>query len=115
VLGEADANVLEGRRRAGEEFTAGNREGSPRGSGFHRSTSQAPGSAAGMLVGKKVVPMDLSRTQFIKLLRHAGLEDVADAAETTLPAQVDARALDKFCSAYGVSMSMLTDRMGASP
>jgi hypothetical protein len=59
--------------------------------------------------------MDLSRSQFIKLLRHAGLNDVADAAEAALPDPVDAKILNKFCSAHGVSLSMLTDRMGASP
>ena len=59
--------------------------------------------------------MDLSREQFIKMLRHAGLNDVADAAEAELAGQVDAKAVNKFCTAHGLSLSMLTDRMGASP
>jgi hypothetical protein len=59
--------------------------------------------------------MDLSREQFIKLLRHAGLTDVADAAAAELPEHPGARTLAAFCTSHGVSVSMLTDRMGASP
>ena len=33
----------------------------------------------------------------------------------TLPDPVDSKTLAKFCTAHGVSLSMLTDRMGASP
>lgn len=68
-----------------------------------------------MHIVKKVVLVDLSRAQFLKLLRHAGLNDVADEAEETLPDPVDAQTLSRFCTAHGVSVSMLTDRMGASP
>jgi hypothetical protein len=66
-------------------------------------------------IAKKVVQMDLSRAQFLKLLRHAGLNDVAEEAEATLPDPVDGPTLNKFCTAHGVSVSMLTDRMGSSP
>jgi hypothetical protein len=59
--------------------------------------------------------MDLSREQLIKLLRHAGLDEIADTAAATLPDHVDAQTAEKFCVAQGLSMSMLTDRMGASP
>jgi hypothetical protein len=59
--------------------------------------------------------MDLSRDQFIKMLRRAGLNDAADAAEAELGSQVDPQALNKFCTAHALSLSTLTDRMGASP
>jgi hypothetical protein len=59
--------------------------------------------------------MDLSREQFIKMLRRAGLNDAADAAEAELDSQVDAKAVNRFCTAHALSLSMLTDRMGASP
>jgi hypothetical protein len=62
-----------------------------------------------------VVLVDLSREQFIKMLRHAGLTDVADAAAAKLPEETDAKTLAEFCTSHGVSVSMLTDRMGASP
>jgi hypothetical protein len=66
-------------------------------------------------VGKKVVLVDLSREQIVRALRHAGMNEIADAAEATLPDHVDTVTADKFCAAQGISMSMLTDRMGASP
>ena len=59
--------------------------------------------------------MDLSRQQIIKLLRRAGLDDLADQAEATLPDPVDTRTVNQFWSAHGVSASVLMDRMGASP
>jgi hypothetical protein len=65
--------------------------------------------------GKKVVLVDLSREQFIKMLRHAGLTDAADAAAAEIPEDAGAKTIAAFCTAHGVSVSMLTDRMGASP
>jgi hypothetical protein len=64
---------------------------------------------------KKVVPVDLSREQIVKQLRQAGLHEIADAAETTLPDPVDSKTVSQFCAAHGVSVSTLMDRMGASP
>ena len=107
-------NALTGRRRGGADFIAAT--GKDRRvvpvlpeviTGSRRSSRVA--------FGKKVVLMDLTRAQYIKLLRHAGLNDVADTAEATLPDPVDAKTLARFCTANGVSLSMLTDRMGASP
>jgi hypothetical protein len=105
---------MKSRRRGGEDFIA--QAGKDRPvvlvlpeviTGSRRSSRVA--------FGKKVVLMDLSRAQYIKLLRHAGLNDVADTAEAELPDPVDSKTLAKFCTAHGVSLSMLTDRMGASP
>jgi hypothetical protein len=62
-----------------------------------------------------VVLVDLSRQQLIKLLRRAGLDEVADLADATLPDPVDATTINQFCAAHGVSPSVLMDRMGASP
>jgi hypothetical protein len=59
--------------------------------------------------------MDLSREQIVKRLRRAGMNDVADAAEATLPDPVDANTARRFCAAHGISISTLMDRMGASP
>jgi hypothetical protein len=64
---------------------------------------------------KKVVRMDLSRQQIVKALRRAGMHEVADTAEATLPDTVDDTAADHFCAAHGLSKSMLIDRMGGSP
>ncbi|HEY2240732.1 MAG TPA: hypothetical protein VGI21_18170 [Streptosporangiaceae bacterium] len=59
--------------------------------------------------------MDLTKHQFVKLLRRAGLPDAAQAAARTLPDPVTITALDQFCTQYGLSRSALIDRMGGSP
>jgi hypothetical protein len=69
----------------------------------------------GARICKKVVLVDLSRAQIVKALRAAGLHEVADEAETTLPDPVDGKTASQFCASYGVTTSMLMDRMGASP
>ena len=62
-----------------------------------------------------MVPEDLSRQQIIKALRRAGLDELADQAEATLPDPVDTKTVNQFCSAHGITTSVLMDRMGASP
>ncbi len=59
--------------------------------------------------------MDLYRQQIIKALRRAGLDELADQAEATLPDPVDTKTVNEFCSAHGITTSLLMDRMGASP
>jgi len=59
--------------------------------------------------------MELSRQHFVWMLRNAGMREVADLAEATLPDPVDSKTLDQFCDAHGISRSSLMDRMGASP
>jgi hypothetical protein len=62
-----------------------------------------------------VVLVDLSRQQIVTMLRRAGLNELADTAEATLPDPVDDRVVNEFCTAHGLTMSALTDRMGGSP
>lgn len=59
--------------------------------------------------------MELSRQHVVTVLHNAGMRDLADLAETTLPDPVDSKTLDQFCAANGLSASSLMDRMGASP
>ena len=59
--------------------------------------------------------MELSRQHVVQVLRHAGMRELADLAETTLPDPVDNKTLDQFCAAHGISRSFLMDRLGASP
>jgi len=59
--------------------------------------------------------MDLTKHQFVKLLRRAGLPDAAQAAARTLPDPVTIADLDQFCTQYGLSRGALIDRMGGSP
>jgi hypothetical protein len=64
---------------------------------------------------KEAGPVDYSRQQIVEMLRRAGMNEIADTAEATLPDPVDGKILDQFCTAQGVTLSTLTDRMGASP
>jgi hypothetical protein len=57
----------------------------------------------------------LSRREIVKMLRRAGLTDVAAAAQNSLPDPVDTKVLDHFCARYGLSRESLNDRMGGSP
>lgn len=59
--------------------------------------------------------MESSRQHVVHVLRNAGMRELADLAETTLPDPVDSKSLDQFCDAHGISGSSLMDRMGASP
>jgi hypothetical protein len=59
--------------------------------------------------------MDTSLQEIIKILRRAGLPDVADAAQNSLPDPVDRQTLDRFCAQHGLSKGSLTDRLGGSP
>jgi hypothetical protein len=43
------------------------------------------------------------------------LPELAEAARKTLPETVDAKVLDQFCAAYGMSMASLVERMGGCP
>jgi hypothetical protein len=70
---------------------------------------------AGAMICKWVVPMALSRQQIARMLRRAGLEDAAADALATLPDPADARDIEQFCAAHGLSVRSLMDRMGGSP
>ena len=59
--------------------------------------------------------MDLSRQEIIRMLRRAGLADIAASAQQSLPDPVDSKVLDDFCASYGLSKQSLIDRMGGSP
>jgi hypothetical protein len=59
--------------------------------------------------------MALSRQQFAGMLHHAGLEEDAADALTTLPDLPRAKDIQQFCAAHGLSTESLMDRMGGSP
>jgi hypothetical protein len=59
--------------------------------------------------------VDLSRQEIIRMLRRAGLADVAAAAQNSLPDPVNSKVLDQFCARYGLSTEFLIDLMGGSP
>jgi len=59
--------------------------------------------------------MEPSRQHVVWVLRNAGMRELADLADKTLPDPVDNKTLDQFCAVNGISASSLMDRMGASP
>jgi len=75
----------------------------------------APASASWSTGLKKVVRVDLSRQHIVKALRRAGMHEIADSAQATLPETVDPATVERFCAVHGVSKSILMDRMGGSP
>jgi hypothetical protein len=64
---------------------------------------------------RQVGPVDVSLQEVVRVLRRAGMADVAAAAQKSLPDPVDSKVLDHFCARYGLSKESLTDRMGGSP
>lgn len=59
--------------------------------------------------------MQYSRQYVVETLRRAGVREIADLAEKTLPDPVDSKTLEQFSTAQGLSREALMDRMGASP
>jgi hypothetical protein len=59
--------------------------------------------------------MDLSRQHIVTVLRRTGMADVADELLRTLPENADARTVEQFCAAHGLSRQSLVERMGGSP
>jgi hypothetical protein len=59
--------------------------------------------------------MDLSKQQFVRTLRRAGMPEAAEAADRTLHDPVTIKDLDQFCAQLGLSRGSLMERMGGSP
>ena len=59
--------------------------------------------------------MAYSRQEIARSLRRAGLEDAAADALLTLPDEPDAKDLESFCAAHGLSVDFVKDLMGGSP
>jgi hypothetical protein len=57
----------------------------------------------------------LRRQEVVEVLRRAGLPEVADEAERSLPDPVDLEDAAKFGERYGVTRDSLISRMGGSP
>jgi hypothetical protein len=62
-----------------------------------------------------VVVAMLTKQEIVRLLRNAGLPQVAEEAERTLPDEVDVERAAEFGARYGVTRDVLISRMGGSP
>ncbi len=56
-----------------------------------------------------------SRQEIVRVLRRAGLEDIAAEASASLPDPVSAEEIKEFCEAHMLSVEWLMNRMGSSP
>jgi len=59
--------------------------------------------------------MSESLQYVVDVLRQAGLTQLADEAQRTLPDPVDTKELQHFAAEHHVSLEMLSERMGGSP
>jgi hypothetical protein len=57
----------------------------------------------------------LTKHEIVRMLRNAGLPQVAEEAEQSLPDEVDLERAAQFAARYGVTRDELISRMGGSP
>jgi hypothetical protein len=61
------------------------------------------------------IAMLLTKQEVVRILRNAGLPDVAEEAERSLPDEVDLDQAADFGARYGITRDELISRMGGSP
>jgi hypothetical protein len=67
-------------------------------------------------IGEEVrVVMLIPKQEIIAVLRRAGLSEVAEDADRSLPDPVELEQAAEFCMPYGVTKDELISRMGGSP
>ena len=59
--------------------------------------------------------MQVTKRHIIEVLRTAGLPQVAEEANRTLPDEVDLEVAAEFVGRYGITKDVLISRMGGSP
>jgi hypothetical protein len=59
--------------------------------------------------------MSESLQHVVDVLRRAGLAQLAEEAQRTLPDPVDRKELEHFGAVHGLSPDVLSERMGGSP
>jgi hypothetical protein len=59
--------------------------------------------------------MQTTRAEIVGVLRKAGLPEVAEEAERTLPEEFDFERAVQFGAHYGITRDDLISRMGGSP
>jgi hypothetical protein len=57
----------------------------------------------------------MKKTEIVAVLRRAGLPEVADEANRSLPDEVDLEQLQEFGLRHGITRDWLVSRMGGSP
>jgi len=62
-----------------------------------------------------LIAMQVSREHVVEVLRTAGMYDVAEEANRSLPEQLDLERAEEFLAPYGITKDALISRMGGSP
>jgi hypothetical protein len=62
-----------------------------------------------------LIATQVSRQHVVEVLRTAGLPEVADEANRSLPEQLDLERAAEFLGRYGITKDALISRMGGSP
>jgi hypothetical protein len=57
----------------------------------------------------------MTKRELIRVLEQAGLPEVAEEAERSLPDEVDLERAAEFGARYGITRDELISRMGGSP
>jgi len=57
----------------------------------------------------------MSKHEIVRVLRNAGLPEVAEEAERSLPEEVDLERVAEFGARYGITRDKLISWMGGSP
>jgi hypothetical protein len=59
--------------------------------------------------------MEVTKQHVVEVLRTAGMLEAADAADRSLPEELDFERAAEFLERYGVTKDALISRMGGSP
>jgi hypothetical protein len=59
--------------------------------------------------------MQVTKRHIIEVLRTAGLPQVAEEANRSLPDEMDSERAAEFVGRYGITKDVLISRMGGSP
>jgi hypothetical protein len=59
--------------------------------------------------------MQVTRQHVVEVLRTAGMPEVADEANRSLPEELDLERAQEFLAPYGITKDALISRMGGSP
>ena len=59
--------------------------------------------------------MQRTKAEIVRVLRRAGMFELADKLAAQLPDYVDEDCLNRISSQHRVDLDVLTDRMGGSP
>jgi len=62
-----------------------------------------------------LIATQVTRQHVVEVLRTAGLPEVADEANRSLPEELDLELAAEFLARYGITKDALISRMGGSP